>query len=52
MKQKIAQVYCGCYFTRVLTGWICHHFFNEGEQLKQIASYFNIVTDIFYVSSK
>ncbi|EPG2198759.1 dicarboxylate/amino acid:cation symporter [Acinetobacter baumannii] len=31
----------------VLTGWICHHFFNEGEQLKQIASYFNIVTDIF-----
>ena len=36
----------------VLTGWICHHFFNEGEQLKQIASYFNIVTDIFYASSK
>ncbi|WP_111891256.1 dicarboxylate/amino acid:cation symporter [Acinetobacter sp. MB5] len=31
----------------ILTGWICHHFFNEGEQLKQIASYFNIVTDIF-----
>ncbi|RDF34997.1 dicarboxylate/amino acid:cation symporter [Acinetobacter baumannii] len=31
----------------VLTGWICHHFFNESEQLKQIASYFNIVTDIF-----
>ncbi|MDX8237352.1 dicarboxylate/amino acid:cation symporter [Acinetobacter pittii] len=31
----------------VLTGWVCHHFFNEGEQLKQIASYFNIGTDIF-----
>lgn len=31
----------------ILTGWICHHFFNQGEQLKQIASYFNIITDIF-----
>lgn len=31
----------------ILTGWICHHFFNEGEQLKQIASYLNIPTDIF-----
>lgn len=31
----------------VLTGGICHHFFNEGDQLKQIASYFNIITDIF-----
>ncbi|MGN5724732.1 dicarboxylate/amino acid:cation symporter [Acinetobacter calcoaceticus] len=31
----------------VLTGWICHHFFNEGDQLKQIASYFSIGTDIF-----
>lgn len=31
----------------VLTGWICHHFFNEGEQLKQIASYFSIISDIF-----
>ncbi|PVZ82299.1 dicarboxylate/amino acid:cation symporter [Serratia sp. S1B] len=31
----------------ILTGWICHHFFNQGEQLKQIASYFNIVTDVF-----
>ncbi|MHA3078573.1 dicarboxylate/amino acid:cation symporter [Acinetobacter sp. ANC 5502] len=31
----------------ILTGWICHHFFNQGEQLKQIASYFNIITDVF-----
>ncbi|BCZ10698.1 transporter dicarboxylate/amino acid:cation Na+/H+ symporter family protein [Acinetobacter pittii] len=31
----------------ILTGWICQHFFNEGEQLKQIASYLNIPTDIF-----
>lgn len=31
----------------ILTGWICHHFFNEGEQLKQIASYFSIISDIF-----
>ncbi|MHA3052675.1 dicarboxylate/amino acid:cation symporter [Acinetobacter sp. ANC 4640] len=31
----------------ILTGWICHHFFNQGEQLKQIAFYFNIITDVF-----
>ncbi|MFT4021566.1 MAG: dicarboxylate/amino acid:cation symporter [Acinetobacter sp.] len=46
-QQKLLKFIILAIILGIVTGWFCHHSYSGTDQLKQIASYFNIVTDIF-----
>ncbi|TCV96701.1 dicarboxylate/amino acid:cation symporter [Biostraticola tofi] len=42
LKQIVIAIVLG-----VLVGWGCHHYLDNVDKTKEIASYFNIITDVF-----